>query len=248
MCTVSIIALSAGSGAYRLVTNRDEQRCRAPGEPPAWRMLGGVKAIAPRDPVGGGTWVATTEAGLTLCLLNGNLEPPPPPPARPRTRGEIIGLLVGIGSIDAIITASSELDLTSYPPFRLVCVEPGTHRPRIADMVWNGRVIVRTPDHRAPACFVSSGLGDSRVAPRLPLFAESVGRAPTPESQDAFHRYVWPERPEISVCMSREDARTVSITSITVQPSSQTTAAVTFAYEPVGGMAPVPLASATHVG
>jgi hypothetical protein len=248
VCTVSIIALSAGSGAYRLVTNRDEQRARAPGEPPAWRTLGGVKAIAPRDPVGGGTWVATTESGLTLCLLNGNLEPAPPPPARPRTRGEIIGLLLGLGSIDAIIAASSKVDVASYPPFRLVCVESGAHAPRIADMVWDGRAIAWTPDHVAPACFVSSGLGDSRVAPRLPLFAETVGRTPTPESQDAFHRHVWPERPEISVCMSREDARTVSITSITVQPSSRTAAAVTFAYQPVGSRASVPLASATHVG
>lgn len=248
MCTVSIIALNAASGAYRIVTNRDEQQSRAPGEPPEWRGVGGVRAIAPRDPVGGGTWVATTESGLTLCLLNGNLEPPPLPPTRARTRGEIIGMLLGHGSIDPIIDATARIDLSPYPPFRLVCVEPVGGGPRVADMFWDGRMMVWTMAHALPACFVSSGLGDSRVAPRLPLFAEVVGRAARPETQDAFHCHVWPERPEISVCMARDDARTVSITAICVEPSHAGRAGITVEYHPVGGHSAAALASASHIG
>lgn len=248
MCTVSIIALNASSGAYRIVTNRDEQRSRAPGEPPEWRSVGGVRAIAPRDPVAGGTWIATTERGLTLCLLNGNLEPAPLPPVHARSRGEIIGMLLGLGSTDAIIDATGHIDLAPYPPFRLVCVEPASGGSRVADMFWDARMPVWTRAHVLPACFVSSGLGDSRVAPRLSLFADVLSRAARPETQDAFHRHVWPERPEISVCMARDDARTVSITAISVEPSPTGRAGISVEYHPVACHTGEPLASESHFG
>lgn len=248
MCTVSIIALCVTPGAYRLVTNRDEQRSRVRGEAPSWRTIGGVRAVGPRDPAGGGTWVATSERGLTLALLNGNLEPQPAEPASPRTRGEIIGRFLGLGTIDAIIAASRSTDFGSYPPFRMVCVEPGADGPRVADLFWNGKRIAWTAEHRVPCCFVSSGLGDSRVAPRVPLFEQTVGRSPGPEAQDSFHDHQWPERPEISVRMAREDARTVSITSVTVVPSVTGGADISVEHTPVPEVRPASLASAARVG
>ena len=35
-----------------------------------------------------------------------------------------------------------------------------------------------------------------------------------PPVQDAYHRHVWPDRRHESVCMYREDARTVSMTVV----------------------------------
>lgn len=221
MCTVSIITVQGSPGGYRLVTNRDEQRSRPTGEAPAWRTFRGVTALAPLDPVSGGTWVATNESGLTLCLLNGNLEPPPPAPAGARSRGLIIPALIGFTSIDAVLGALATTNLGVYPPFRLVIVEPGSAsraEPRVADAFWDGRTLTQTESRSVPVCYASSGLGDSRAAPRLPLFDATVGRCATAPEQDAFHRHVWPDRPEISVCMSRRDARTVSITTVVVEP------------------------------
>ena len=220
MCTVSIISTSH-TGGYRLVTNRDEQRTRAAGEAPKWRRFGSVDALAPLDPVSGGTWVATNREGLSLCILNGNLEPPPPAPARGLSRGLIIPALIGSHSLDEAMTGLSTADLSRFAPFRLVMSQSGgTDGPGVlvADAFWNGRTLEVTTDQAPPVCFVSSGLGDSRVAPRLPLFASVVTDAPRPEAQDEFHRHVWPDRPEISVCMSRAEARTVSITTIRVDP------------------------------
>jgi len=70
-----------------------------------------------------------------------------------------------------------------------------------------------------PVMFTSSGLGDARVeGPRRELFHDWFGDDPAqwPAQQDAFHRHRWPDRPELSVCMSREDARSVSLTVVEV--------------------------------
>lgn len=247
MCTVSIISLKDGHGGYRLVTNRDEQRSREPAIAPAWGEIGGVLAIAPRDPRAGGTWVATTEAGLTLCLLNGNMEPAPALPQGLRSRGAIIPTVIGCGSLAGVREQLQKMDLSMFAPFRLVGVGLGcglgdesglelgsdARSGLVLDAFWDRtRLTVRTRG-TLPLCFVSSGLGDSRVLPRLPLFDEMVGSDATPVMQDAYHAHVWPERPEISVCMSRADARTVSTTVIEVRGDGSGAAAVRVAYTPI---------------
>ena len=212
MCTVSVIATGSG---YRLVTNRDEQRRRPHAEAPRWRDEP-VRAIWPRDPGGGGTWVAAGESGLTLCLLNVNI----PPNGRPepvRSRGELIPATLDSGDPSEVMARVLGLNLMPFAPFRLVAVGPG---PVVYDARWDGLELVVTehPSGAAwrPVCWASSGLGDELVEPRFPLFKEMVGRDPTPAAQDAFHRHRWAERPEISVLMSRGDARTVSIAAVEV--------------------------------
>lgn len=251
MCTVSIVALAGVGPSYRLVTSRDEQRSRAPGEPPAWRTLGGVRVLSPRDPVGGGTWVATTEGGVTLCLLNGNLGRPVPLPRRARSRGELIERLIGLDAIEAMIDATRGESLDPYPPFRLVAIVPDRGESagvRIADLFWDRAAPAWTLDHAAPICFVSSGLGDDRVVPRLGLFDAMVRGEPRPSAQDSFHDHVWPERPEISVRMAREDARTVSITAVTVLCGPDGVVRVTHDYRPVADGVGGALASGPHNG
>jgi len=51
-------------------------------------------------------------------------------------------------------------------------------------------------------------------------------------TQDRFHAHSWPDRPELSVLMSRADARTVSITAVEVLPGHGLPS-VTMAYTPV---------------
>ena len=45
--------------------------------------------------------------------------------------------------------------------------------------------------------------------------------------QEAFHRHRWPDRPHLSVCMDRQDARTVSHTVVSLGPDR-----ITLAYHP----------------
>jgi hypothetical protein len=75
-----------------------------------------------------------------------------------------------------------------------------------------------------PHVFSSSSLGDRVVEePRRRLFEHLISgdRDEWLAGQATFHRHRWQNRPEISVLMSREDARTVSRTRIDVLPSGK---------------------------
>jgi hypothetical protein len=227
MCTVSVIPL-AGSGGYRLVTNRDEHRERAEALPPRWHDLASAgpvrRALWPTDGAAGGTWVATAEQGLTLTLLNLNLPPDagaPPAPFAARSRGLVIPRLIGSSGPDEAASALAAMDLREFLPFRLVAIGPGdsTPRPRIVECRWDGAGVGCVRHDGSPICFVSSGLGDRHVEPRLALFeAMVVEPGATPEAQDRFHAHLWPERPQVSVMMSRADARTVSVCRVEARP------------------------------
>lgn len=215
MCTVSVIPLAGG--AFRLVTNRDEQRSRPPAlRPTVVPLASGGLAAWPTDALAGGTWVAAGASGLVLTLLNGN---PGRRPWRARlglaSRGLIIPALIDRGRAGAAMDALAAMTLTSYAPFRLI----GVDERDLFDAVWTGSSLRIDRRPLGALCAASSGLGDDRVRPRLELFEAWMGeRGMTPEAQDEFHRHRWAERPEISVMMSRIDARTVSVTSVLVRP------------------------------
>jgi len=216
VCTVSIIETPSG---YRMAHSRDEQRSRRPGEPPAVRINGGVRVVSPRDPDAGGTWLAAREDGLTLAIMNVN--PGGGAPRGERSRGLIVrDLAESIPSEPRgpdIAGAVGAIEPSLYSPFRLVAVWLGvdTQDPvRAAAWAWRGARGLEREDADLPACWATSGLGDSVVRARLPLFDEMVAPDPTPASQDAFHRHRWPDRGPESVLMSRPDARTVSISTV----------------------------------
>jgi uncharacterized protein with NRDE domain len=233
MCTLTLISVeSAGAlPGLRVVMNRDELRHRPAAEAPSWRRLeSGVRAVWPTDPVGGGTWIAATSRGLVLCLLNLNLEPPPLLNGGLVSRGLIIPDVVEAGSAVGVVRALEGLDLDRYAPFRLVVAERGGG---VWECRWDRARLSSTAHDSLPLCFVSSGLGDSRVAGRLRLFEERVEEgAFTPDAQDTFHVHRWAEAPEVSVLMSRERARTVSITTVEVSGSA-TEPRVEMRYQPV---------------
>ncbi len=230
MCTVTLIPIPGG---VRLVTNRDESRGRPPAEPPEVRIIcDGVRAIYPLDPQEGGTWVAVTDRGLIFTLLNANPTTSQSTHsssanqesagaathgARVRvskalySRGSIILRLTEAGDIDHAVGIARELDLDLYSPFRLLIAD--TQSVQVA--AWTPQGLEWSRQSVAPMCLASSGLGDERVLPRLVLFQQWLKtHGATHAAQDAFHSHVWPDRPEISVMMSRVDARTVSITTV----------------------------------
>lgn len=236
MCTVSIITTPAG---FRVVVNRDEERDRPAAHEPRWRQLpDGVRAVWPVDPLGGGTWIGASTRGLVLCLLNGN---PEPRPARPDaktvvSRGIIIPSLLASDGAERAIHDAKAMELDRFPPFRLVGVDFDEHaRTRVVDLEWNGREARTSWSDGRAACFVSSGLGDRCVSVRLPLFEQMVRPAPSVEAQDRFHAHRWPERPELSVLMSRAAARTVSRTIV-----DATAQGVQMSYQTIGEAPAVP--------
>jgi len=252
MCTLSIVC--GGSDGFTVVMNRDEEQSRLAALAPTVHELGGgagIRATWPTDQDAGGTWVATASGhggsvgtGLVLCLMNGN---PPARPARPEdvvSRGTIIPKVIGTNPPDAwaVLSRVREMALHRFAPFRLVGLsrqefagkgdKPSRVDCKLVSFVWSGqRAFEEILDARKARCFVSSGLGDELVAVRMPLFAETVGGAASEArgaAQRAFHRHQWPERTNVSVMMVREGARTVSITTCTLDERG-----AVMAYEPV---------------
>lgn len=228
MCTVTIIPTRDG---FRLVTNRDERRTRPPALSPRVRVFGDRQALSPTDPQAGGTWVAATDAGLALTVLNGNPSPMPelPPKNILVSRGLIIPSVATASSLSEVVSLTENLPLERLAPFRLVACDGRT----VVEAWWARESLSLSRRPVAPACWASSGLGDHLVQARLPLFREMVeGAGATPESQDAFHRHRWPDQPRLSVLMEREDARTVSRTTVEVRSADRF---VRMRYEDDGG-------------
>ncbi|MBS0196978.1 MAG: NRDE family protein [Planctomycetes bacterium] len=217
MCTVSIIPIRNNDRrGVRVVFNRDEQRDRPPAAPPRWRDVPvaglSLRAIWPADTHAGGTWIAAAESGLILALVNRNLDSRPKLPDGLISRGRIIPALITAPTAHAAINAISSLNIDSFAPFRLLALHP--RGGEVLEASWDRhRLSVLTHDG-PPLCIASSGLGDSLVQERVRLFKETVGALAGPVYQDRFHAHVWPSRPHVSVLMTREDARTVSVTTL----------------------------------
>jgi len=132
-----------------------------------------------------------------------------------RSRGVLVPDLLACGDMEAALTVMDGIDCGYFPPFTLVCVD----RHQLAVLRWDGETWeheTRNVSERAFLCF-SSGLGDAAVTPpREALFHQMVAGnlAAAADQQDAYHRHSWPEAPQLSVCMRRPDACTVSYTVI----------------------------------
>jgi Transport and Golgi organisation 2 len=211
MCTVTVVPLANG---FRLACNRDERRDRPRALPPRVHVSGGRRCLWPVDPAGGGTWIGVNDAGVAMALLNRN----PATSARSNrfSRGRIIPMLLGSGSIDAALREAMSIDAASLAPFLLVVVADAA----IGVVTTNGRRRALTRScFRRPVLYTSSSLGDARVdGPRRKLFERLVVGDPEAlvRGQASFHQHRWAQRPETSVLMSRPDAATVSRTVVEV--------------------------------
>lgn len=214
MCTLTVVPTATG---YRAAFNRDERPDRAAALPPSRWAVNGAALLAPTDPASGGTWLATTDRGLTFALLNGN----PGGPAAPGrvSRGRVIlGVADAADPAEAVDRAAA-LPLADFAPFQLVVAGGGV----VATLAWGGRHTRDLVRLDRPVLFTSSGLGDAVVTPaREALFAELLAAGDATAAQDAFHRHRWPGRGHLSVNMRRPGARTVSHAVINVTADAAT--------------------------
>jgi len=224
MCTVTLIRQPGG---HRLISSRDESRNRAKATPPKSVSLEKHQAIYPTDPDHQGTWIAVNQAGLSMTLLNGNPPLPTNPddptiaPSRPRgkrSRGLLIPSLIDLTNVDSVEQALCPIDPTFYAPFRLVAADTN----QLLDARYDGQAfdVAKFDLRDRPWMFTSSGLGDHIVeGPRRELFNNWFSESPDdwPQQQDTFHAHHWPEHGELSICMSRPDAMTVSLTCVQVE-------------------------------
>lgn len=229
MCTVTFVPLV--DGGYVLTTNRDESHRRAPAKPPTVRSVGGRSVLAPTDADAGGTWVAADEAGRTVCLLNGDGPAGGVLPDDPPSRGLLVWELMQDPSHDGVRSrVQHDVDAGDfrYRPFKLVVVEPGSGRrpPRLLLAGWDAAELsfgeAEGPSVAISSTFERLDVTARRTAAWEAFLAEGPEPGPgLPGALAAFHAGHEGNDPQgdaYSVCVHRNDARTVSRTMVCVEP------------------------------
>ncbi|MBZ0113801.1 MAG: NRDE family protein [Thermoanaerobaculia bacterium] len=193
--------------------NRDERRGRARAEPPRVRELDGLRAILPRDPDGGGTWIAVNEAGLSLSLLNDHSVQPAEPLEGWISRGQLVLQLAGLDTALEVTQHLAAESLERFRPFQLLTLGPSgealLHR-------WNGSVLLtsRPQGPLSSSGYDSAGALEARTVLWTETLAASEGD--WTEALPRFHRSHAPERGALSPCMHRAEASTVSLAVVVV--------------------------------
>ncbi len=216
MCTVACVPLPGG---YLLGHNRDERWRRARGRPPRLYRRGSRAFLAPRDPEGGGTWIAVNDAGWSFCILNA--APGTRAPRRPvRSRGRLVWAIAHSRGAGAALELLRRENLAHLRPFELLAVGP-PRAPRILRLAWDGQTLrVRWIDAARPRLFVASSLGAQGLASsrrRRWYRLLSATARPDPRALAAWlasHGKAGPG-PQ-SVCMHDSRAGTVSRTLVQV--------------------------------
>lgn len=221
MCTVAVLSLA--DGGYLLGHNRDERLTRSRGTAPRIDRVEGIAYLAPGDPEGGGTWIGVNETGLAACLLNAAEPHGRVLGGDPPSRGLLVREAMACRSLDEAVARFSgrEADWRARRAFHLVIVAPGTggEPASVARLVSDG-VRGAWDRLRPPILFTSStfdgtGVDVARRRAWERFLGETVDSAASLGAWLAGHE---PERGPYSVCMHREEARTVSRTLVSVGP------------------------------
>ncbi|MEH0690877.1 NRDE family protein [Vibrio cholerae] len=215
MCTLSWTY--HGVSHYRVYFNRDEQRTRQPATEPQAMQLEEVNCLMPLDPEGGGSWIATNEYGVTVCLLNFYQGQMPQGPLT--SRGQIVKQLASSVSSQEVDRRMLALNLSHYAPFTVVSFDTRRNANETVMWTWDGQALSH---HRAVAPIVSSGrFFYDALDYRTSLFADLASQSSDDTLGERFHTRHDTQRPHLSPLMAREDARTVSITTVHVSPTDK---------------------------
>ena len=226
MCTVTIVS---HRGGCTLMCNRDERETRLPAIGPRVHRAGPRQAVYPVDPESGGTWIGANDAALVIALLNRTSVTPPSGPAPTRSRGLIVPMLLRCANVSQALSAAFAINPASYDRFQLLAI--AGNDVHVIESNGASLSFERTRS-TTPLLFTSSSLGDGIVeGPRRHLFEEMVlgSTGSRLRAQRLFHDHQWSDRPEVSVRMARDGARTVSRTCVSV-----TATQVRLIYEPLG--------------
>jgi hypothetical protein len=117
MCTVSFIP---SGNSYYFTSSRDEWAGRPKAVFPRQYELNGYRMLYPKDPKGGGSWMAVNEKGNVIVLLNGAIKAHVPEPPYRKSRGLVVlDLLAAASALDAF----EEYDFTGIEPFTIILFE-----------------------------------------------------------------------------------------------------------------------------
>lgn len=218
MCTLSVVTHEEG---YRIAMNRDERIGRGAGTAVEKYELGGTAVVYPSDGTGG-TWIAANEHGVALALLNWNdVVPRQVDPSQARSRGRLIPALIDTRSLAELRAVLDMLELEGMLPFVLVGVFPGERE--IWEWRWNSASLESRVHPWQPRHWFSSSLSDLKAQNLRGQFCHSAW------AESDAGSAVWLRRLHashaggpgpFSICVHREDVKTLSYTELDCTPEA----------------------------
>ncbi len=213
MCTVTF--LPTGGEGFMLTSNRDTQASRPRANAPCRFQVHQQAVFFPRDPVGGGTWIATSGNGWTLCLLNGAFAKHESQPPYRRSRGLVLLDFYGCRCPE---TFAKTYDFCGIEPFTLLIVQA---KPvlTLSEIRWDGQQCHLTGKNVRETHIWSSATlyAPSVVQQRQQWYAAWLADRETYSLEDVFdfHRQAGKEDVHNGLRMNRDDKwLTVSITAV----------------------------------
>ena len=210
MCTMTWFVKDNG---YELFFNRDERTSRRHAGLPTVQQANGTKYISPTDADAGGTWIASNQFGITICLLNHYEFEQIATYKHWTSRGEIVRRFATIEDMNLIEQHFNALDLSDYRAFRMFLIDRNGNN-RLC--IWDGHlprveINVTTPKS-------SSSVDAMHVKTERKQLFSNRGLVTSQDSKEfiKYHSSHIPDRSQESVCMHRSDANTVSLSHVDV--------------------------------
>lgn len=225
MCTVTYIPIRGG---FCLTSNRDESVSRETIPPQFYKnFLGSV--VYPKDVQAGGTWIATSDRGLTACLLNGAFEKHERILPYRLSRGKILLNFFNALTISSFL---EEVNLEKIEPFTLLMLD---HSSKIMSLLyelrWDGKKKhVKKLSPETPHIWSSSTIYSKETREhRKKLFENWLKAYQNFEDKMIYHfhtRHHDLPNSEGIIINRGENLRTVSVSQIRINSDSGT-----FSYE-----------------
>lgn len=214
MCTVTFIP--GRKNCFTLTSNRDESATRSPQNITQIEQ-NGVHLAFPRDTMAGGTWIAVSNNGKVVCLLNGAFEFHRHEPPYKRSRGIMV---LDYFSYDKAESFFEDYDFEGMEPFTMIIFD----RSRLFEFRWDEtKKHIKPLDLSKRHIWSSSTLYNQEVkAKREEWFADWLAQHPNPGQQEImkFHKTAGDGDPRNDVVMNRDGiVQTVSVTQILKTPT-----------------------------
>src|SRR5262245_45879473 len=132
MCTVSFVPQKRNQ--FILTSNRDETVASGLASAPPIIEKKNYKILCPVDPLAKWTWIAASDYGDVLCLLNGAFGRHKRKLPYRMSRGLVVLDYFSVGDPEAF---NRDYDLTNIEPFTLVMVHRGKS-PQLFQLKWDG--------------------------------------------------------------------------------------------------------------
>ncbi|WP_064196853.1 MULTISPECIES: NRDE family protein [Emticicia] len=214
MCVLTYIPTK--NNGFILTSNRDEAVSREPAIPPRKYNLHGQNVFFPKDPKGGGTWIASS-GEITLCLLNGGIEKHISKPPYRQSRGKVVLDYFEYQNINDFV---NRYFFEGIEPFTLIVIE-NNQEINIHELRWSGeRIYLSQIDNTKPRIWSSVTLYSPQIIKQREewfKYYSSLEKEPNSLSILDFHHTGGSTDSRNAIKMNRDDTlKTISITQFII--------------------------------